>query len=238
MGRCNVRFLLMVVLVGIAWCATEDAMAQPEQVKTAVVIPKWANVRARPTTASSIMRKVYEGEELEVTEERDGWVKVRLDDDVSGWIFGELLSIVDHQVATGEPSERPVRYWLYIPGILVVGVVSAGLVYSWLARGQRLFDYAGRLDRMTSAGYIESVSREDVVRLTRAFGIGDRASRTIARQTYLDRYRVSSSHRRLTEKEKASFRKLQNVLQLSDEEVMRIMAKAYKGRRTEGKVEK
>jgi uncharacterized protein YgiM (DUF1202 family) len=232
-----VRLFLLVSILTVGWCSLDDAIAQPEQKKTAIVVPRWANVRSRPTTSSSIMRKAYEGEELEVLEERDEWVRVQLEEDISGWIFGELLSIVE-QNDTVEMPEPSIPYWLYLPGLLAVGVVSAGLVYSWLARKQRIFDYAGRLDRMTSAGYIESVSREDVVRLTRAFGIGDRTARTVARQTYLDRYMVSSSHRRLTEKEKASFRKLQNVLQLSDEEVMRIMAKAYKGRRVEGKTEK
>jgi uncharacterized protein YgiM (DUF1202 family) len=231
------RLLSILALFTIGWCLLDAAMAQPEQKKTAVVLPKWANVRSRPTTSSSVMRKVYEGEELEVVEERDDWIKVRLEEGASGWIFGELLSVAD-QVDTVTTSEPSIPYWLYLLGVLVVGLVSSGLVYSWLARRQHVLDYAGRLDRMTSAGYIESVSREDVVRLTRAFGIGDRASRMVARQTYLDRYMVSSSHRRLTEKEKASFRKLQNVLQLSDEEVMRIMAKAYKGRRVEGKPEK
>jgi hypothetical protein len=232
-----VRFVSVVIIIIGGWCFSDSVLAQSEQKQTAVILPKWANVRSRPTTSSSIMRKAYEGEELPVAEERDGWVKVSLDEGVSGWIFGELVSVVDSgdTLATPEPT---IPYWLYLPGVLAVAIVSAGLVYSWLARRQRILDYAGRLDRMTSAGYIESVSREDVVRLTRAFGIGDRAARAVARQTYLDRYMVSSSHRRLTEKEKASFRKLQNVLQLSDEEVMRIMARAYKGRRAEGKTEK
>lgn len=231
------RLISIVALFTVGWCLLDAAMAQPEQKKTAVVLPKWANVRTRPTTSSSIMRKVYEGEELEVVEERDGWIEVRLEEDALGWIFGELLTVVEHGGTVTTPEPR-IPYWLYLPGVLMVGIVSSGLVYSWLAHRQRSFDYAGRLDRMTSAGYIDSVSREDVVRLTKAFGIGDRAGRMVARQTYFDRYMVSSSHRRLTEKEKASFRKLQNVLQLSDEEVMRIMAKAYKGRRVEGKAEK
>ena len=117
-----------------------------------MVLPKWANVRSRPTTSSGIMRKVYEGEELEVAEERDGWVKVRLEEDASGWVFGELLSVIEHPdtVTTSKPR---LPYWLYLPVVLIVGIVSSGVVYSWLARRQRIFDYAGRLDRMTSASF-------------------------------------------------------------------------------------
>jgi len=209
----------------------------PETERTAIVLRQWGNVRTRPTTSSSIIRRAYEGEELEVIEERNAWVKVSLEGEGAGWIFGDLVRIV---VAEGEVEdpETAFPFWMYLPGLFIVGLLCSGVVYFWLSRKQRTIDYAGRLDRMTSAGYIETASRDDVIRLTRAFGLPDRTARGVARQTYLDRYVVSSSHRRLTEKEKGSFRKLQSVLQLSDEEVMRIMAKAYKGKRSETRSEK
>ena len=195
--------------------------------RRALVIRRWANVRSRPTTASTVIRRAYEGEEFAILEEREGWIKIQLDEASSAWIFGELVEIIEEEQA-GDVNEGPTRLWVYVPVVGVLGALLTFLVYIWMARDQRVLDYSDRLDRMTSAGYIDNVSRDDVVRLTRAFGIGERTARKVARQTYLDRYRVSSAHRRLTEKEKASFRKLQLVLQLGDAEVMRLMAKVYK----------
>jgi len=238
LGFGNLRDALFCYLVCLVIFLVDLSVAQvPESERTAIVMRQWANVRTRPTTSSSIVRRAYEGEELDILEERNGWVKISLGEEGVGWIFGDLIRIVVAEEEMEDP-ETALSIWMYLPGVFIVGLFSSGLVYFWLSRKQRTIDYAGRLDRMTSAGYIETASRDDVIRLTRAFGMPDRTARGVARQTYLDRYVVSSSHRRLTEKEKASFRKLQSVLQLSDEEVMRIMAKAYKGKRSETRSEK
>ncbi len=238
LGFGDLRETLLSYSIYILMLFAQLSGAQvPESERTAIVLRQWGNVRTRPTTSSSIIRRAYEGEELEVIEERNDWVRVNLEEEGAGWIFGDLVRIV---VAEGEVEDPEIAFpfWMYLPGAFILGLLCSGLVYFWLSRKQQTIDYAGRLDRMTSAGYIETASRDDVIRLTRAFGLRDRTARGVARQTYLDRYMVSSSHRRLTEKEKASFRKLQSVLQLSDEEVMRIMAKAYKGKRSEARSEK
>ncbi len=232
MERQNVRMLLPIVLFLIQVLPVVSQEDQPLG-RTALIMRRWANVRSRPTTSSTVIRRVYEGEEFPVLEERDEWVKIQLDETSVAWVFGELIQLIEEEKEQVERSA--IALWVYVPVMLLIALGGTGSVYFWLARNQRILDYSGRLDRLTSAGYIENVSRDDVVRLTRAFGMNDRAARHVARQTYLDRYRVSSSHRKLTEKEKASFRKLQLVLQLGDAEVMRLMAKVYKGK---GKREK
>jgi len=224
------RYRIIVLLLAVS-----TASAQEADLGKVLVGRRWANVRTGPTTSSSVLRKVYEGEAFDILEVKDEWVRVKIDEQSSGWIFHDLVhlegpsapQVMPHQEAT-VPASSP--DWLFASLVIVFGIGGAVFIYWWLSRRQRLFDFEGRLDRMTSAAYIDSVSRDDVVRLTKAFGIGDRAARAIARQTYLDRYKVSSSHQKLTEKEKGSFRRLQAVLALGDEDVMRIMAKVYKRR--------
>jgi hypothetical protein len=214
-----------------------SAPAQESTPGKAFVARRWANVRVGASTSSNVLRRVYEGEEFDVLEVKGEWIRIRVDEHNSGWVFHDLVRLQGPTAAPEGESilgDEPIpssRDWVYAPILLLCGVSGTAGVYWYLSRNQRLFDYAGRLDRMTSSAYIDSVGRDDVVRLTKAFGIGDRAARSIARQTYLDRYRASSSHQKLTEKEKASFRKLQTVLSLGDEDVMRIMARVYKTKR-------
>ncbi len=222
------------------WCALfllASALGAQESGQVKVLVARrWANVRAGPSTSSPVVRRVFEGEAFDMLEAKGEWIRVKLDEGTSGWIFRDLVTLQGTAPEVKPPSEEPTEVptsadWVYVPLFLLIGVVGTAAVYWWLSRRQKLLDYAGRLDRMTSSAYIDSVSREDVIRLTKAFGIGERAARAIARQTYLDRYKVSSYHQKLTEKEKGSFRKLQTVLALTDEDVMRIMAKVYKSRR-------
>jgi hypothetical protein len=221
----------VLISIGLLYIFTLPCIGQVDEgsERRALVIRRWANVRSRPTTASTVIRRAYEGEEFAILDEREGWIKIQLDEASSAWIFGELVEIIAEELSDDQDQSTR-RLWIYVPVVCLIGATCTFLVYVWMARDQRVLDYSDRLDRMTSAGYIDNVSRDDVVRLTRAFGIGERTARKVAQQTYLDRYRVSSAHRRLTEKEKASFRKLQLVLQLGDAEVMRLMAKVYKVR--------
>ncbi|MBN1423658.1 SH3 domain-containing protein [Candidatus Fermentibacteria bacterium] len=232
------RFCIVVVLL-----VASLMQAQESGAGKALVARRWANVRTEPSTSSAVLRRVFEGEAFDVLEMEGQWVRVRIDERTMGWIFKDLVTL-EHVVppTTGGPTEpaEPTsasRDWVYVLLVLVCGVAATAAVYWGLSRHQKLFDYAGRLDRMTSSAYIDNVSRDDVVRLTKAFGIGDRLARSVARQTYLDRYRVSSSHQKLTDREKMSFRKLQTVLALGDEDVMRIMAKVYKTKRHVDRVE-
>lgn len=224
------RACILLVLI-----AASQTLAQGSGLGKALVARRWANVRTAPNTSSSVVRRVYEGQEFEVLELQGEWVRVKIDERTTGWIFGDLVKLqgpaVPERAPEGVTTVPSSREWIYVPMVFFSGILGTASIYWWLSRQQKLRDYAGRLDRMTSSAYIDNVSRDDVVRLTKAFGIGDRAARSIARQTYLDRYKVSSSHQKLTDKEKGSFRKLQAVLALSDEDVMRIMAKVYKRRR-------
>lgn len=209
------------------------AFAAPPQ--KGVIVRGWANARAGPGRSFPVVKRVYEGEEFEVLEVRDQWVKLQLDAGTTGWVFSDLVQLTtatatDTTQAAPTPVQRS-KDWLYVPLFLFMGVAGTALVYWALSRRRKLLDYADRLDRLTGAAYIDSVSREDVVRLTRAFGVSDRTAKSIARQIYLERYKVSSSHQKITDKEKGAFRKLQTVLALSDEDVMHIMAKVYKRRR-------
>jgi len=56
-----------------------------------IVKSKVANIRASPSTGSSILGKAQYAEVLRHLEQRPGWVKVQRDDGLKGWIVRRLL---------------------------------------------------------------------------------------------------------------------------------------------------
>ena len=73
----------------------EEAVALAEEVKRTVArsTTMTLNVREQPNTDCNIITTIAEGEELEVIEELDGWVKVLVDSD-EGYICADYVEIL------------------------------------------------------------------------------------------------------------------------------------------------
>lgn len=52
----------------------------------------WVVVRSEPSLKGEILAKVADGQSFPLLEEKDGWVKIKLDGQ-EGWVFGELIKI-------------------------------------------------------------------------------------------------------------------------------------------------
>lgn len=59
--------------------------------RSALVMKNSVNIRSAPGVDSSIIGRVTYGSWLEITDDRDGWYQVRLDDGQIGWIAGWLV---------------------------------------------------------------------------------------------------------------------------------------------------
>lgn len=55
----------------------------------------WLRVRAEPSIGSTEVTKVNVGEEFLVLEERSGWAKIRISDDVVGWVSSTFVESVE-----------------------------------------------------------------------------------------------------------------------------------------------
>ena len=53
----------------------------------------YLRVRSEGATASAEIDKVKPGEKYELIEEKDQWLKIKLDNDIEGWIFSDYASI-------------------------------------------------------------------------------------------------------------------------------------------------
>lgn len=51
----------------------------------------WLNVRTGPSKTSQLIKKVYAGEKYRYSEEKDGWIKIRLDEKQTGWVSAEYV---------------------------------------------------------------------------------------------------------------------------------------------------
>ena len=54
--------------------------------QTAVISTDIVNMRAEPTTNSSVIRKLTKGSDITINQEKDGWYKISDDQGNSGWI--------------------------------------------------------------------------------------------------------------------------------------------------------
>lgn len=53
----------------------------------------WLRVRSGPSVGSSEVQKVNVGEKYDVLDEQNGWIKLKLNDNVTGWAIKDYLSI-------------------------------------------------------------------------------------------------------------------------------------------------
>ena len=56
----------------------------------------WLNVRQGPGTDYEIMLKVNVGEEFLLMKEEDDWYKIKIDEGLEGWVFGDYYRLSDY----------------------------------------------------------------------------------------------------------------------------------------------
>lgn len=79
-------------LLGAAASVADVAVAPDADADIRYVTADRANLRAGPGTGNSVVGQVRRGEKVEVLEDREGWFRIRVPDQVAtGWIFGEFL---------------------------------------------------------------------------------------------------------------------------------------------------
>lgn len=108
-----------------AWLAAgygrEDLARDLVRVKVSV-----ARIREKLGVDSSIVSKVESGTFLHPIKVEDGWVNVRLPDDQSGWIRGDLVEVM--RVARGGLSEESSTHTLILLASVGTGVSAISFV--------------------------------------------------------------------------------------------------------------
>jgi len=103
-----------------------------------------ARIRESNGVDSPIVSKVEEGTFLHPLEVEEGWVKVRLPDDMAGWIRGDLVSVC--RVSRDEASEESSTHTLLLLASVGSGVSALSFVIV-------LTTVFRRKQRNASAGY-------------------------------------------------------------------------------------
>jgi len=52
----------------------------------------WLNVRSGPSTSDKILVKVYTKETYELLDEAQSWYKIKVNDEISGWVFSQYVN--------------------------------------------------------------------------------------------------------------------------------------------------
>jgi len=73
--------------------------------KQAVVKASMLNVRAGPGTSSDIVGRVKQGDKLPITGSSNGWCKVKLPGEQTGWVAGWLVDVEKVAVSDGGPVQ-------------------------------------------------------------------------------------------------------------------------------------
>jgi uncharacterized protein YgiM (DUF1202 family) len=91
------RLLVFIVLLAACQSATPPAPepapeAPPAAESSVYVIATTLNVRRDPSANADVVTRVKRGERLTVMESTQGWTRVRLSNDQTGWVSAKLVS--------------------------------------------------------------------------------------------------------------------------------------------------
>ena len=111
-----------------------EAAKADQKNKKGIVQATILNVRSGPNTSFSIVGKVYQGDQIEVVEVKEGWYKIVLSDDQEGWIAGDYITEQQQENKEAEPannskettpSPQPIRQVKVTTAILNVREVTS-----------------------------------------------------------------------------------------------------------------
>ena len=89
------RWLLIVLLVGLVATSTSLATHRFLSQPVAVILPQEIDAFTAPDTESVVRFKLHAGTELRVKDEREGWLRIILPDDQQGWIEAVWTDVVE-----------------------------------------------------------------------------------------------------------------------------------------------
>lgn len=90
----KIAALLLALALLLSFPLTAEAFSHK-------VMADGLRLRSGPGTSFEIITTLYEGQELDVIEKREGWAKVRVDD-LEGWVFAEFLACLTRLAVDAE----------------------------------------------------------------------------------------------------------------------------------------
>lgn len=95
------RFLFALFLMTISFACSRQVVKEPPKVEaisvspshaypSAYIIKEQVNLRARPDTRSAVVKKLTEGEEIQLVRNVNGWYEALVDPAVRGWLRSDL----------------------------------------------------------------------------------------------------------------------------------------------------
>lgn len=97
--------IAMIILLSIGMFSA----VYGEESKKAVVVANDVNIRQEPKTDAGITATVNLGEYLDVLDNNEGWMKVKLSDASAGWMNSEFLVVLDTQIGTIDGNNLNMR---------------------------------------------------------------------------------------------------------------------------------
>jgi len=104
--------LLITVPVLLLFLALFSVFAHAEGDKTGIVTGDSLNVRQSPNTSAKILTQLAKGVEVVIVDASGDWYKITYDG-ITGWVFGQYVSLKDKQAATGTVNAEEVNVRAY-----------------------------------------------------------------------------------------------------------------------------
>ncbi|WP_139906105.1 C40 family peptidase [Clostridium thermarum] len=76
---------------------------------TGIVTASKLNVRTGPSTSYSVMHTLWQGNNVKVIGESNGWYKIQLSDGRTGWVSGTYLKLTEQQTTTPQVNDRETK---------------------------------------------------------------------------------------------------------------------------------
>ncbi len=67
-------------------------VSQPTAQRTTEIVPAFVNLRQAPSIDSKIIKVLKKGTKLTVLQEKEGWLRIQLDDGTEGWVGKAMTS--------------------------------------------------------------------------------------------------------------------------------------------------
>ncbi len=99
--------VFLVFLFGLQGFARPEPQTQTQVKKWAVVISAGANIRTMPSTKGEIIYVAKFGERLELAEDLGVWLKVKLKDGRTGFVWSKLVRVEIEKIVKEAPTAQP-----------------------------------------------------------------------------------------------------------------------------------
>ncbi|MDO8549025.1 MAG: NlpC/P60 family protein [Ignavibacteria bacterium] len=85
----------------------EVRKSSSEIIRTGILIGANVNFRKSPTLDAIIIRKLTKGSEGTILEDQDNWLKLKLSDEVSGWVYKDFVVVRENVISrSGEKTSE------------------------------------------------------------------------------------------------------------------------------------